>query len=538
MLKRKQQAAVWQEFCGFLDLSLDQYMEIQRRLLLEQLELYRDCELAERIMRGNKPSSLEEYRRVVPLTTYHDYADFLIPKREDTLPAKPVIWIETTWEGAQNPIKRAPYTQSMIDHHANTYLSAMILSTSTKKGEFSLMADDTFLFGFAPLPFFTGIAPLAIERVMHMRFLPPARDAVKMTFSQRTQAGFNLGLRYGIDLFSGMSSVIARMSDSFPLKSKPGDTAPKKRPIWMQAKPSISIRLMRAVRRHKKTRQPLQPKDVWTLKGLIIGGTDTACYRRKIEANWGIKPLEIFGGTEPTCIGVETWTKQSGMCLFPNVCFYEFIPENEMEKGFADPAYQPKTFLINELVAGERYELVISNFKGGAFMRYRVGDVFECVSLKNEVEGIAFPQFRYIDRIPTIIDIAGFTRISENTVTEAIALSRLQVADWFALKEFDEQNRAFMHLYVEMAPEALISGVVASQIIAEHLSIYFRHIDSDYTDLKHLLGIEPLVVTVLPTGTIRNFSRINHVKVRRINPSHYLVCDLLRYSRENGVSWP
>jgi hypothetical protein len=537
MLKKKQQAAIWQEFCGFLDLPLEQYMEIQKRLLLEQLFLYRDCELSERILRGHQPQSVEEYRRVVPLTTYHDYADMLIPKREDTLPAKPVIWIETTWEGAQNPIKRAPYTQSMIDHHANTYLSAMILATSNKKGEFSLMSEDTFLFGFAPLPFFTGIAPLAIERVMNIRFLPPMRDAVKMNFSQRTQSGFAAGLRHGVDLFSGMSSVIARMSESFLLKPRSGGPT-KRRRLLLQARPSVLLRLLRALRRHKKTGQPPRPRDIWTLKGLIIGGTDTVCYRRKIEEAWGVKPLEIFGGTEPTCIGVETWTKKSGMCLFPNVCFYEFIPENEMEKNLADPSYQPKTFLMDELVAGERYELVISNFKGGAFMRYRAGDVFECVSLKNEEEDIAYPQFRYIDRIPTIIDIAGFTRISENTVKEAIGLSRLQVSDWFALKQFDEHNRAFMHLYVEMAPEALVSGVVASQIIAEHLSIYFRHIDSDYTDLKHLLGIEPLIVSVLPTGTIRNFSQKNGVQIRRINPSHYLVCELLKYSRENGVSWP
>lgn len=537
MLKKKQYAALWQEFCGFLDLSLEQYMEIQKRLLLEQLSLYRNCELSERILAGRRPQTVEEYRRTVPLTTYRDYADILLPKREDALPARPVVWIETTWEGAQNPIKRAPYTQSMIDHHANTYLSAMILATSTKKGEFSLMTDDTFLFGFAPLPFFTGIAPLAIERVMHMRFLPPMRDAVKMTFSQRTHSGFLMGLRYGIDLFSGMSSVIARMSDSLPLNSKSGDGQKTRLPLFL-TKPSILPRLLRALRRYKKTGQSPRPGDIWTLKGLIIGGTDTICYRRKIEEAWGVRPLEIFGGTEPTLIGVETWTKKSGMCLFPNVCFYEFIPEIEMEKGLADPAYQPKTFLMDELVAGERYELVISNFKGGVFMRYRVGDVFECLSLKNEDEGIAYPQFRYIDRIPTIIDIAGFTRISENTVSEAISLSRLQVSDWFALKEFDAQNRAYMHLYVEMAPEAIVSGAVASKIIAEHLSIYFRHIDSDYTDLKHLLGIEPLVVTVLPTGTMRDFSRINNVKIRRINPSHYLVCELLKYSREDGVSWP
>ena len=30
---------LWQKCCGFIDLSLDEFMRIQRRLLLEQLEL-------------------------------------------------------------------------------------------------------------------------------------------------------------------------------------------------------------------------------------------------------------------------------------------------------------------------------------------------------------------------------------------------------------------------------------------------------------------------------------------------------------------
>lgn len=47
---------------------------------------------------------------MVPLTTYEDYADVLLLKKEDMLPDKPIIWIQTTWEGGKHPIKVAPYT--------------------------------------------------------------------------------------------------------------------------------------------------------------------------------------------------------------------------------------------------------------------------------------------------------------------------------------------------------------------------------------------------------------------------------------------
>ena len=56
-----------------------------------------------------------------------------------------------------------PYTQSMIDHHRGSIISTMLLATSDRKGRFSLRSRDSFLFGMAPLPYFTGIIPYAIE---------------------------------------------------------------------------------------------------------------------------------------------------------------------------------------------------------------------------------------------------------------------------------------------------------------------------------------------------------------------------------------
>ncbi len=116
---------------------------------------------------------------------------------------------------------------------------------------------------------------------------------------------------------------------------------------------------------------------------------------------------------------------------------------SEMEKNFQNPEYQPRTYLMNELRAGEEYELVISNLKGGAFARYRVGDIFRCLRLKNPEEGINLPQFTYVDRDPNVIDISGFTRISAKTIQKAIRLSGLKISNWFAAKDFDEEDRAF-----------------------------------------------------------------------------------------------
>ena len=47
-LKKCSAAEIWQEYCGFLDLSLSEYMEIQKRLLMEQVELMAGCQLGQR----------------------------------------------------------------------------------------------------------------------------------------------------------------------------------------------------------------------------------------------------------------------------------------------------------------------------------------------------------------------------------------------------------------------------------------------------------------------------------------------------------
>ena len=83
--------------------------------------------------------------------------------------------------------------------------------------------------------------------------------------------------------------------------------------------------------------------------------------------------MELFAGTEPSIIGTETWTR-NGMYFFPDTCFYEFITEKDMLHNYEDPTFTPPTYLMDEVVPGEKYELVITVLKGGAFARYRVGD--------------------------------------------------------------------------------------------------------------------------------------------------------------------
>ena len=83
-----------------------------------------------------------------------------------------------------------------------------------------------------------------------------------------------------------------------------------------------------------------------------MAGTDNLCYKDDLEELWGIRPMELFAGTEPSIMGTETWTRK-GMYFFPDTAFYEFITEKDMMRNYDDPSYTPPTYLMDEVRPGE-----------------------------------------------------------------------------------------------------------------------------------------------------------------------------------------
>ncbi len=514
MLDDRQFDKIWQSYCGFLDLDINTYMDIQYRLMEEQISLWSKSPLGKSILKGKTATTIEAFRNKVPLTTYEDYADILLQKRSELLPDNPIIWIQTTWEGGKHPIKVAPYTRSMLDVYRQNVTACLILSTSTEKGKFDVENTDRFLYGLAPLPYATGLFPLALSEEIDIEFLPKVKDAVEMTFSERNKLGFKLAMKSGVDFFFGLGSVAFAVSQSLSQMSSGGSGGLKS---LLKCHPKMIYRILKAKRVTKRENRPLMPKDLFKLKGFMVAGTDNRCYKDELEKLWGVRPMELFAGTEPSIIGTETWTR-NGMYFFPNTCFYEFLHEDDMNRLITEPDYKPKTYLMNEVIPGEKYEIVLTLLKGGAFARYRVGDVYRCVGLANREDGTEIPRFEYVDRVPSIIDIAGFTRISEHGIKGAIELSKLPVVGWTAHKAFNEVNRPYMHLYMELEPTALIDNAVSTEIVKDILTTYFKYIDQDYRDLKKILGMDPLEVTLLRCGTFEAFKKLKHRSIARINP--------------------
>ena len=518
---------IWEEYCGFLTLSSEEFMSIQNRLLLEQIEMWSASGIGQGILKGKHPRTVEEFREMVPLTTYEDYATTLLAKQYSALPEDPVVWVQTTWEGGIHPIKTAPYTKAMLDTFKHNVISCMILSTSRQKGEFDVRVTDHLLYSLAPMPYVTGLLPLLLEDEIDIEFFPSVKDAVKMSFKERNKQGFKLGMKKGLEFSFGLGSVLYYVSQSVASAQTANKSLKEK---VLGTSPKMMWRYLRARRKCKREHRDLLPKDLFQLKGFMCAGTDNRCYKKDLEEMWGVAPLELFAGTEPTCIGCETWNRE-GVYFFPDACFYEFIPEEELNRNMVNPDYQPRTVLWNEVLPGGVYEIVITVLKGGAFARYRVGDVFRCIGIGSQAEGNSIPRFQYVDRVPQMIDIAGFTRITEKSIQQAIQLSRLPIAAWTAKKEFTENHRPYLHIYVELERSNLINSAISIRILQDQLGIYFRYLDQDYEDLKKILGIDPLKITLLKCGTFEMYEHKFGQKIRTMNPEGGEINDLLNCHR-------
>ncbi len=526
LLKQGRSEDVWQKCCGFIDLTLEDFMKIQKRLLLEQLELLKNCELGRFIMNGAEPDSVEEFREQVPLTTYIDYCPALTEKREDILPANPKLWIQTLGRSGEYPYKWVPVSERFWQEAGLNFSAIAVFGACQEKGDIAFKSNFKLLYAMGKPPYLTGNIAYKIEEELGFEFLPSLRESEEMSFEERVQAGFRLALSDGMDGFFGLAGVLVAIGEKF--KQGTGSTNFSQ----LLSQPRILFRLVKGLIKSKLAGRPMIPKDLWSLKVITTMGTDSTVYKKRVKDLWGRAPLEVYGNTETAVIATQTWD-YDGMVFFPNLNFLEFIPEEEHFKCQLDRSYQPKTVLLDEVKAGENYELVITNFHGGALVRYRIGDMIRITTLRNDRLGIDIPQMIFERRADDLIDL-GFMRLTEKVIWQSIENTRIPYRDWTARKEVGEIPR--LHLYIELddnyaASEEDVATAVYEEIKKVDGGLY---IYKDLPSLERLIDFRPIKVTILPAGIFDKYKDqrrsegmdMAHLKPPHINPTGKVLASL------------
>ena len=528
LLRQGRKEELWQMCCGFIDLSLEQFMAIQKRLLLEQIELLKSCELGRKVMRGAMPETVEEFREQVPLTTYADYLPELVEKREDVLPAKPAMWVRTIGKPGEYNFKWVPFAPEFLYELERVAGGIGLLASCNPQGDFLIKEHLKTLATMASRQYGSGVVGYMIQQALGCDFLPP--NAEEMAFQKKIKTGFEDALYRGLDAFGGLPSILVYVGEMFKQGAINVDAH------FLLSHPKASGRLIKALIKSKLARRPMLPKDLWTVKVVVGGGTDSAFFGKRVEDLWGRRPLELYGGTEGGIYATQTWDYE-GMTFTPTLNFFEFISEREWFKWQLDHSYQPKTILLDEVKAGENYEIVITNFHGGIMTRYRPGDMVRITSLRNEKLGIDIPQMVFHGRADDFVDITSLGRLTESTIWEAIENTGIPCVDWVARKEATN-NKPVLHLYLELGDDYIANEEGVATAIREQFKkldrIYCCNLYTLIGDMETMLGLKPVEVTLLPQGTFASYisqrqaegAALGHLKPPHINPPDKVLSQL------------
>ena len=521
LLREGRKEELWQMCCGFLYLRLEQFMDIQKRLLLEEIELLKNSELGRRVMCGAMSETVGEFREQVPLTTYDDYLPELVEKREDVLPTKPAMWVHTVGRAGEYNFKWVPLSERFLYEFERVAGGVGLLAACNPQGDFPVKEHLKGLSTISSRDYGSGVVGYLMKQALGYDLLPS--NAEEGSFQERIESGFKEALSRGLDGCGGLPSILVYVGEMFKLRAINVDTR------FLLSHPKASARLIKGLIKSKLAHRPMLPKDLWSLKVIIGGGMDSAIFGKKIEELWGRHPLETYGGTEGGVYATQTWDYE-GMTFIPNLNFFEFIPEREWFKWQLDHSYQPRTILLDEVKAGENYEMVITNLHGGILTRCRIGDVIRITSLRNEKLGIDIPQMVFHSRADDLVDIASLGRLTEGVIKEAVENTGIPYVDWVARKELID-NKPALHFYLEPGDEYIASEEGVAAAIREQ----FKKLDRKYRcnfysligDMETVLGLKPLEVTLLPQGAFSSYisqrrsgrADLESLKPPHINPS-------------------
>jgi len=518
---------LWDRYCGFLNLSMPEFMGIQRELLRDEIDRVSESELGRKIMGGRKPAGVDEFRRMVPLTTYDDYEPYLSEQRDDVLAVKPELWGHSA--GRRGRFKWVPYSSEFLQQVNRCCIGAIMLAAAAgKRGRIKLWPGSRFLMIIPPPPYGSGSLFESLAKHFSFKPMPPRESAGTLGFQERVQKGFQMALRDRVDVMGGIGSVIVKIGEQMTGQAK------NRKLSAAMLHPKVVYRVLRAGLRSRREKRPVLPRDLWSPKALMAGGMDTSLYKKDIEYYWGQEPYEFYICAEAFFLAVESWRKK-GMIFVPDSAFLEFIPyESKGEQG-TDGDRHPETVLVDQLEAGKLYEVVVTQFYGGPLLRYRTRDIIRVIALGDDEAGIGLPHITVQRRIGETINLAGLAELDEKTIWQAIENGGVRYTDWTAAKEFDG-NQSFVHLYIEPRDQCQAAE------LAEVVDGQLKSIDVDYRDIDDYLSLQPVRVTPLSPGTFQRYAEekqkegadLAHMKPAHMNPAESALNHLLELSADIG----
>ncbi len=517
-LQIRDKQEVWQRYCGFLDLSVEDFMEIQENLLLDQINLIADSSLGRKMMKGQRPSSVEEFRKIIPLTKYNDYIPYLSKGQEDFLAKKPYYWVHTS--NTKGTFKRVPWNYEFHKVQLRNIVAALILASATQKKEIRVEPGCRILALLPKRPFVSAQLAFGLVKEFSAKAVPPLEIYEELPFPQKIRAALRLSMSTNIDYVVSMTSTFVPMQREFR-RMMEEQTLFSRLP---KLHPAVSLRLLGSyLSKIFKQNRTLLPKNLWAIKGIVVWGADSDAFRDTIQEQWGKTPFQFYGSSESGLIAMQDWRKDK-MTFLPDSVFLEFIPEDEINREDGT-----STVLLDKVEEGRLYEPVITSFYGMPFLRYRQGDLIKVVSSNNRKTANTLPQVTFHSRADDVIDLFGIARLNTETLSEALKLTGIAYGDWAMRKEY-KNGKLILELYVESGNRTQPAD------LERDLHKKLKYLDSHYREAIYITAYNPVSVIPLHKGTFQRYSREKRednnapdlFKLQRMNLSDSVARELIQ----------
>ncbi len=142
----------------------------------------------------------------------------------------------------------------------------------------------------------------------------------------------------------------------------------------------------------------------------------------------------------------------------------------------------------------------------------------------------------FLSRADDQIDLAGFTRLSEKVIWQAIENTGLAYEDWTVRKEAKDEPA--LHLYIELKENGVAARQVAASVHEE-----LKKLDPPYAELESFTGLRPLEVTLLSRNAFRLYKQrqqtfgadLTQLRPPHITPSDDIIDFLVSPAGEERV---
>ncbi|MBO3797741.1 MAG: GH3 auxin-responsive promoter family protein [Thermoproteota archaeon] len=439
-------ADLWREYCSFYEKPFEQQLEINEALLKEHLARWGRTAQA-KILCPNGFQSIND----IPVTSYKDYPVLLeFKKRIESLEkSSPRMPGELYWDyydrigrlaskslsdyligdfslavktsGTTSEPKWIPHGNVFWENFRQDVIATTLIACSNSWGITKFEKGDRGLNFTASAPFLTGWGRKASQGLVID--VPPVSVMDEISEARRR---FFVALEYlknghNVNLAGGIAPSVYLMCEYF---SNPET-------LFEEYYRSMDFSfakfyLLQKWAQAKFFKKPRNLRDYLNLKGLMIGGVDTALYADYIKTKLEVDPLCIYGVSELGIVMFGSPDRKGE--LMPNLrsCYFEFRDE----KGVI--------VKIDEIKPGCVYDLIVTPF-GGLFSRYDVGDTVLVVDVRDD----GMPVFRFWGRKNQMIAIRGFLpRVTEALAVQIMARAGLSLSDkWAFTKSIDKHEK-------------------------------------------------------------------------------------------------